>query len=556
MPRENSKSNLLNRRRVIQGLGGAGIAGLAGCSGGGGGEGGGGETQSGGETTGGSGSGEGGKLKLAQEKSPVEFDPIIMNDVPSAEVADRIFEGLYTYKESTGISPLIAKGEPEVSKGGARYVVEMKDGVTFSNGDPVTPEDVIYTFNAPVKEETENASDVNMIDTMKAVDDRTVQFDLKYPFGPFPDTLASWYVVPKSVREQNKKKFNKEEPVGSGPFVFEDWKEGNFVRLTRNADYWGDPKPKLREIEMVPVTESTTRVTTLKSGDNDIIKTIPPKQYPTVKAMQDVKIQEVPGMGYFYLAFNCKQGPTTNKKVREAVDYTFSMDQAVSNYVEPTGVRQYSPLPDAVASDWGMPVEKWKQIPHDKDVDKAKQLFDEAGVDKGYSWKILVPPDQKRKQIGISVSNGLKAAGFGNVQVQQLDWGQFLEKYNTGSEKDYNMYTLGWSGTPDPDAFTYYLFGRTEDVLGVNNGTYYGANSQSGKEAAQKFVEARKSTKRKERKQLYVEGITTALEDRAHIPAYNLKNAFGVKKYVKDFLAHPVDSFHISTDHNNTYIQK
>ena len=557
MSNERSKSKHLKRRRIIQGLGGAGIVGLAGCSGGGSG----GNANGGSDGTGtGNGGGQSGSasntLKLAQEKSPIEFDPIVLNDVPSQEVVDRIVEGLYTYKESTGIAPLIAKGEPEISKGGARYVVELKEGVTFSNGDPVTPEDVIYSFNAPVKEETENASEVNMIDTMKAVDDRTVQFDLKYPFGPFPDTLASWYVVPKSVREKDKKKFNKKQPVGSGPFVFKEWKQGNFVRLARNENYWGDPKPKLAEIEMVPITESTTRVTTLKSGDNDVIKTIPPKQYPTVQAMQDVQIQEVPGTGYFYLAFNCKEGPTANKTVREAVDYTFSMDQAVSHYVEPTGVRQYSPLPDAVASDWEMPVEKWKQIPHDKNVKKAKQLFDEAGVDKSYSWKILVPPDQKRKQIGISVSNGLKEAGFGNVQVQQLDWGQFLEKYNTGSEKDYNMYTLGWSGTPDPDAFTYYLFGRTKDTLGVTNGSYYGANSQSGKRAAQKFVDARRSTDHDERKRLYTEGITTVLEDRAHLPAYNLKNAFGVKKYVKDFLPHPVDSFHISTDHNNTYIQK
>jgi len=118
------------------------------------------------------------------------------------------------------------------------------------------------------------------------------------------------------------------------------------------------------------------------------------------------------------------------------------------------------------------------------------------------------------------------------------------------------MYTLGWSGTPDPDAFTYYMFGRTDDTLGVTNGSYYGANSQRGKDAAQKIVDARQSADREERKQLYTEAITTILEDRAHLPAYNLKNSFGVKEYVSDFTSHPVDSFHLVTDNNNVSVDK
>jgi len=90
----------------------------------------------------------------------------------------------------------------------------------------------------------------------------------------------------------------------------------------------------------------------------------------------------------------------------------------------------------------------------------------------------------------------------------------------------------------------------------VTNGCYYGANSEEGKEAAQKIVDARESASRDERKQLYTEAVTTVLEDRAHLPAYNLKNSFGVKDNVNDFLPHPVDSFHITTDHNNVSVDR
>ena len=562
----------LNRRTALRILGTAGVAGLAGCatspsdsgtttSGGDGGDGGDGGSDGGdgGDTTtsgdGGDGGMGGGKLKMALVKSPLEFDPIVLNDVPSAQVAQNIFQSLYVYDEGTGIVPELATGEPEVSNDGTRYVVTMTGDATFQNGDPVTAEDVKYSFEAPVAEETENASELNMIDSITAVDETTVQFDLKYPYGPFK-TALTWSIVPKAVREQDKDAFNKSKPVGSGPFQFDSWQEGSFVRITRWDDYWGEPMPNLAEVEFVPVEEATTRVTTLRNGENDIIEEIPPKQYPTVRSISDASIDEVAGIGYFYLAFNCNEGPTTDPKVREAIDYCFDMDQAVTNFVEPTGLRQYSPLPKSIAEDWDMPLDEWKSIPHGKDIGQAQSLFDEAGVPSDYQWKIIVPPDDKREQIGVTVSNGLKEAGFSNVSVQRLDWGPFLEKYITGDPNDYNMYTLGWSGTPDPDAFTYYLFGRDDNTLGVTNGCFYGNNSERGKQAAQLFQDAREVADRAERQRMYQEGITMVLEDRAHLPAYNLKNSFGVKDYVNDFMAHPVDSFHLVTDHNNVSVDK
>jgi len=550
----------IDRRTFLAGAGAAGVTTIAGCAGGGGGEGEGDtptdETDDGMEDTETTGSDTGGgTLNLAQVKSPLEFDPIVLNDVPSDQVASLLFEGLYTYDEGTGIVPELATGEPEVSDDGLQYVVEMTGDATFHNGDPVTPEDVKYSFEAPVDEETDNASTFNMIDSITVVDDTTVQFDLAYPFGAFMTSLTAG-IVPKSVREEDKEAFNTSQPVGSGPFEFDDWQEGDFVDLVRYDDYWGEPVANLEAINFQPVEEATTRVTTLRNGENDVIEEIPPKLYSTVRGIEDASIDEVPGIGYFYLSFNCNEGPTADPRVREAVDYCFSMDSAVENYVEPTGVRQYSPFPASIAEEWEFPVDQWAEIPHDKDIDEATALFEEAGVSMDYSWRIIVPPDDKREQIGISVSNGLKEAGFDDVTVQRLDWGAFLDQYVSGDEADYNMYTLGWSGVPDPDSFTYYMFGRTDDTLGVTNGSYYGANSDAGVEAAEQIVAARESADREERKRLYTEAVTTILEDRAHLPAYNLKNSFGVKEYVNDFTSHPVESFQLVTDRNNVSVDK
>lgn len=546
---ENTTHRSIPRRRVLQGLA-VGVAGLAGCMGG--------DDEPGGDGNGGGNGGgtpqKGGTLRYAQVKSPIEFDPIVLNDVPSSEISGMVFEGLYEYDETTGHVPLLAAGEPEVEMDGKRWTVTIKDGATFQNGDPVTASDVKYSFEAPVAEETENANEVVMIDSITAVDESTVQFDLKYPFGPFQNTLHR-SIVPETVREEDKEAFSTEQPVGSGPFSFDSWEEGKSATVVQNEEYWGEPMPRLDAIEFVPIEEATTRVTTLSNGDNDVIQEIPPQQWSTVEGLNNSRIDAVPGVGYFYLAFNCNEGPTTDPTVREAVDYVFDMDQAVSNFIEPTGVRQYSPLPKSVADAWEMPIEEWKTIPHGKDTDQAKQLFNEAGVDPNYSWKIIVPPDNKREQIGISVANGLKEVDF-DATVQRLDWATFLEKYNTGKVNDYNMYTLGWSGTPDPDAFTYYLFGRTKDTLGVTNGSYWGNNSEEGKQAAQKFVDARQTADREQRRMLYIDGITTMLEQRAHLASYNLKNSYGVRNYVKEFTSHPVTQFSFISSYNNTWLSQ
>lgn len=134
---------------------------MGGDGGDGGGDGG--DNGTGGDNTSGNETGDGqaqqgGKLTFAQVKSPIEFDPIVLNDVPSSEVSTMVFDSLYTYGEGTDIVPQIASGMPEVNDAGDQYVVPIRDDAVFQNGDPVTAEDVAYSFTAPVEEETENAA--------------------------------------------------------------------------------------------------------------------------------------------------------------------------------------------------------------------------------------------------------------------------------------------------------------------------------------------------------------------------------------------------------------
>ena len=530
----------ISRRKVLAG----GAAGtsllLAGCTGGGdGGDGGDGSDGSdGGDGSDGSDGGNAPTLYFSQVKGPLDMDPVVMNDVPSAQITGQIFDGIYEYGDGVGIQPKIAAEEPTVEREGTRFIVPIREDAQFQNGDPVTAEDVIHTMTAPVEEQTENAPEVNMIDTAEAIDENTAQFDLSYPYGAFTIAMVR-SVVNAEVRQEDTEAYN-QDPVGSGPFQLVEWEPEDYATLERWDDYWdSDNLPEIGTIEFDPIEEQTTRVTELETGNVDIIETIPPQLYETVEGNQNASITESPGVGYFYLAFNCANGPTSDPLVREAVDYCFSMEQAVSNFVEPSGVRQYSPYPSSISEEWDFPVDEWSNIPHEQDLEEAQALFDEAGISMDYNWRIIVPPDDMREQIGISIGDGLQNAGFENVEVQRLDWGTFTETYQSddgpNSEDDYNMYTLGWSGAPDPDAFVYNLL--SQEANGVTNGTFHGYD-----EASEMLTQARESADREERRQLYVDATTTLLEGRVHLPAYNLNNSYGVRNVVEGFSSHPISS--------------
>jgi len=517
----------VSRRRVLVGAGGLSTLALAGCS----------------------GPGEGGEasentLSYAQSQSFVSLDPVVLNDVPSGRIAGQIFEGPYEYDTTLDLVPVLAADTPTVERGGQRWIVPLDPDATFQNGDPVTAADVAYSYTAPLDEGTRNAGEVAMIDEVSPVDERTVQFDLAFRFGAFDHYLAR-SVVPKAVREADREGFAS-DPVGSGPFVLERATQGEEAVLSRWDDYWGDPLPALDGITFVPVPEGSTRVTTLGTGENDVVEGIPPNAWETVEDMDDARVESVLGVNYVYLGFNCNEGPTADPQVREAIDYAVSMDRAVSRFVEPTGERVASPIPPGLAEAWDFPVEEWADIGHERDVDRAKALLDDAdSVPDDWSATIIVPPDQKREDVAVSVANGIREAGY-DASVQRLELGTFAQRYNTGSADDYAIYALGWSGVPDPDTFLYFLF--SHDAIGSTNGTYY-----RNEDLNDAILAARRSTDQDQRRELYEQAVRTVLEARVHLPAYTETNSFGVRSRVRDWLAHPVSGFDlVSSEHTVT----
>ncbi|MBX0296411.1 ABC transporter substrate-binding protein [Haloarcula nitratireducens] len=498
----------LSRRRLLTGLGTAGATALAGCSAN--------------PTT-----PDGGDLRIGTLHPPVTLDPIEIRDVGSAQMAEKIFDSLYAYDESTELVPQIATGRPQTDESDRRYTVEIREDATFQNGQSVLAEDVKYSFEAPVEEDTPKSWRFDMIESIETPDDRTVRFNLAYPYPAFTHSLTH-EIVPKSVREAGREKFA-EEPVGAGPFEVRHFSKEKKAKVVRWKDYWGEPKPAIAKITAIHQESPITRMMSLVSGRNRIIEPVSPRIRDLLSKRNGTNVGLREGHSTYHIGFNLNDGPTTDETVRKAIDYCIDMDKEVEKFIAPVGERVHSPLPEEMAEEWDMPLQKWRDMSVPRNTSKAEQLFSEAGVNK--EIEILVPKDPKRKEIGRKLATGIREAGQ-RASVSPTSWEGYLEKHVSGSASDYMVYIDGTHGGPDPDSFVYQTLHHDQE--GKTQGIFY-----DNADLMERIKRARKTSDREKRRGLYESIITEALEDRALLPAYSYQNSFGYKDTVEGFRIHP-----------------
>jgi peptide/nickel transport system substrate-binding protein len=473
------------------------------------------------------------KLFWGQAAAPVQFDPTDPQVLDEQEVYNYIFSPLYNHDEGTGVVPHLATDMPEITREGRRYTFSIREEARFHNGDPVTAEDVKYSLNAPIEYQTPATATVEMFTDINVVDETTVELNLEEPYAPALQSLVDYQVVPKAVHQEDPDAFGTDTVIGSGPFEFDSFTEGESAVITRWDDYWGPVQPNLAEVEFRPINEPTTRVTALETDEVDAFMSVPPQLWNTVDSAQNSRVEDVGGINYFYTHFNMNEGPTTSREVRHAVDHCIDMNQAVDSYVKPAGVRSISVIPKPLAEDWDLPHQEWAERWNEKDIDKAKELFENAGVPDGYTFNILTPPDDVRENIGISIGNGIQEAGY-NAEVQRLDWGALVDARYTGNADQYDMYLVGLLQGPDPDLYIYRL-------LHSSNKHMFWDSSRT-EEFDGLIEEARTIVDRDQRRELYEQIIDIYLEERLQLAMYRLKSSAGVKDRVKDFFMHPSNS--------------
>ena len=379
----------------------------------------------------------GGTLVFARPDEPLTLDPFIPADNGSIwaieQVCDTLIEADAT---GEGIAPGLAESWA-VSDDELTYTFKLRDA-KFSNGEPVTVEDVVFSYQTSARPDGTYAFLFEPVESIEAADDMHVRFTLKEPYSPLlPSTsIFAASVVHKATYEADPDKFGN-SPVCSGAFKVDEYKRGSYTILSRNEHYWGkdadgNQLPYLDKVELHYVPESNARVLGLQNGDFDVIGSLPFNQAASVDALPGISLEVQPVYRLDYVYLNHANAPIDNRDVRVAMNLAANREAILQAVYFGFGEIPNSYMPKINYHCADVPM-----IPFD--VAKAKELVAQSGYD---GTKIELQIDTGNapfRQIAAILQQGWTEAGL-NVELAEYDVGTAWGHTETGQYQAYVSY--------------------------------------------------------------------------------------------------------------------
>ena len=339
-----------------------------------------------------------------------------------------VYEGLTRFAQDGSVVPGLAESW-EISEDGLTYTFTLRDGVTFHDGSSFEASDVVFALDRARAEDSVNAQKAlfENIASVEATDDTTLTVTLKEPDGQFLFNMAWGDAIVFPPENVDSLQTN---PVGTGAFRFEDWRQGDSVILARNEDYWGEPAA-LEGVTFKFISDPTAAFAATMAGDVDAFYGFPaPENLVQFEADPRFQVLEGSTEGETILAMNNGVAPFDDPLVREAValaiDRQAIIDGAMFGYGTPIGTHFAPHHPDYV--------DLLGMSPHDPE--RAKELLAEAGYADGFTTTLKLPPPSYARRGGEIIAAQLREVGI-EAEITNLEWAQWLEEVFNG--KDYGL---------------------------------------------------------------------------------------------------------------------
>ena len=416
---------------------------------------------------------------------PQGLNPVTLQDATGREFSLHVFERMLWAADRTSydLKPWLAEALPEETPDHLTYIYKLKKNITFSNGKPLTGEDVVFTFKAalnPLVDAAQLRNAINMVKNVELVggDKFTIKFSLTKPYFKAMYAISDIQIMSKSVvdpggitdkytfeecldvntaqKNDAMKKFgdffNSQEMnrdpkylVGSGPYIFEKWETGQWLYFKRNPNYWnkgvmyGNAFPEKLIIKVIP--DQSAAVVAAKNKEIDLMYVVRPLDF--VKELGDPEKFEMKKADPFepvftYLGYNMKNPLFSDVKVRWALAHCVDRKAIIDQIQMGLAIPIQSPVYFGDKKNFNPDL---PQIPFD--LEKAKELFSEAGwkdtdgdgvLDKVINGKktdfkfiYLSNNNVSRRQSLLVITDALKKVGIIS-DVQDIEWSVFLEK--------------------------------------------------------------------------------------------------------------------------------
>lgn len=419
---------------------------------------------------------------------PVNLEPGNITDGNSVIVQNQIYNRLMEFKPgTTDLEPALAT-EWNASADGKTWTFKLRQGVKFQDGTPFNAEAVKFNidrwWDAGHPQGYRNAGKVyevwsqvfggfkgtpdSIVQSVTAVDEATVQIELKQPFAAFPNAIAAAYfgiASPTAVKKAGAKYGTPGSlAVGTGPFVFKEWRTGDRIVLEKNPTYWRSGFPKVNQLVIRFVSDPAARLAQLRAGQIDFTVDLAPDQKKEIDADANLTAIARPSFNVGYLALNPSYKPLSNGKVRQAIAYAINRPAIVQAFWGNLGKHDPHFLPETLA--WANDA---TLTAYPFDPQKAKQLLTEAGYPNGFELELWYVPVSRPyfptpKPIAEAFAADLSAIGI-RVSLKTQDWAAYLA--NRRKPPGYQSFMLGWTadyGDPDSFYFPHYGPGATTDI--------------------------------------------------------------------------------------------
>ncbi|HEX2058773.1 MAG TPA: ABC transporter substrate-binding protein [Actinomycetota bacterium] len=508
-------------------------------------------------------------LTFGTSADPVVLDGALVSDGESLRAIDQMFEGLVTLEPGgTEVVPNLAT-DWETSEDGLAWTFNLRDDVTFHDGEPFNAEAVCYNFDrwynftgsfqnpaatyywqtvfgGFAKTDPDSGAPAESNFKSCTVDDEnTVTISLNNPSASFLAAMALTnftFASPKALEEFDANEgrvnaegifratgtYGTEHPTGTGPFMFKSWERNQALTMVRNPDYWNpEEQGNIETLIFQPIPDNAARLQALQTGEIQGYDLVEPQDMETISGDANLQLLERPAFNVGYIGMNQAQKPLDDIAVRQAIAHAIDRQEIVDAFYGGQGVVAHEFMPPEVFG-YADDVTQYEYDP-----DKARQILEDAGYDVPVEVNFAYPTDVSRPYMPVPQDNfeamvaDLEECCF-KVNKQSAIWSpDYLDNVDNGR---YGLYLLGWTGDfGDPDNFVGTFFQTPQRAWGFEN-----------KEIFDCLDEAEIELEHEARVSLYEECNRLIMDFLPGLPYVHTKPALAFTANVEGYIPSPV----------------
>ncbi len=465
----------------------------------------------------------GGTLNVGFDDDAKTLNPALSVQWSERQVLFCIFDSLLAIGSDFSIKPAVARSW-QTEKDGLRYVFALQEGIAFHDGTPLDAAAVKWNIDHrldPATGSPQRSLLGPVIDSVEVLGPASLAINLKAPHPALLADLAdrSGLLLSPTAAAKYGPDFAR-NPVGSGPFVFKSWTQGQSIVLDRNPAFWDKGQPYLDGIVFRDIPNHVIGLQRMTVGEIDCITNLSPDDLRQVDGNDAIATERAKVGRWYSLQYQVDKPPFDNAKLRQAIAYALDRDRINQLTMRGRATIANGPTPPGLW--WSSP----DTVVYDHDPDKARALLKEGGIAPGTTLTLSVSSDLVLRKIDQLVAEQLGAVGL-TVQLQPVSE---AESYARVVQRAINFTPMSWTQRADPDGLLYILF----DSKGFANSTGY-----HNPEVDRLLEQARVLTDESARRPLYAQVKTLIQQDLPYISLFFAAEYAAYGKAVHGFVWPP-----------------